>query len=214
MAYLARSFELGRVFKFEWTVNFKFLDEEAFVSPVLSVALLVSTVAALALFAAKWMRSDGKIRDLAADNGSVGTGAGASTDMFGNDSRGAGRQLLPEYVVKTLFVSNFIGVVFCRSLHYQVPAAIMCAVEFRPRCGAHSVVTCQRMLLSVLGFRTGSPPLPKHSRCTSRDIHRMPVIYVALLQDGHEMMCPVRSTTRWLVGWQKYPPLREHTAVM
>lgn len=125
MAYLARSFEVGRVFKFEWTVNFKFLDEEAFVSPVLSVALLVSTIAALALFAAKWMRSSGQIRDLAADNRSGGHGAGAGTDMLGHDSWGGDRHLLPEYVVKTLFVSNFIGVVFCRSLHYQVTTAIM-----------------------------------------------------------------------------------------
>lgn len=103
VAYLARSFELGRVFKYEWTVNFKFLSEEAFVSPVLSVALLALTVIALVLFAVKWLRSTGPIHVSDA-----------------SPREGERKQLLPEYVVKTLFVSNFIGVVFCRSLHYQV----------------------------------------------------------------------------------------------
>lgn len=103
VAYLARSFELGRVFKYEWTVNFKFLSEEAFVSQMLSVALLALTVIVLVLFAVKWLRSTGPIyvRDV-------------------STREGERKQLLPEYVVKTLFVSNFIGIVFCRSLHYQV----------------------------------------------------------------------------------------------
>lgn len=102
VAYLARSFELGRVFKYEWTVNFKFLSEEAFVSQMLSVALLALTVIVLVLFAVKWLRSTGPIyvRDV-------------------STREGERKQLLPEYVVKTLFVSNFIGIVFCRSLHYQ-----------------------------------------------------------------------------------------------
>jgi hypothetical protein len=29
--------------------------------------------------------------------------------------------LNPDFVVYTIFVSNFIGVAFARSLHYQVP---------------------------------------------------------------------------------------------
>lgn len=115
VSYLSRSFELGRVFKFEWTVNFKFLSETAFVSPVLSVALLALTVATLSLFASKWLRSHRAVKRSAAvdvlhvdERGGMDTGGG---DKF---------QLDPEYVVKTLFVSNFIGIVFCRSLHYQV----------------------------------------------------------------------------------------------
>lgn len=118
MAYLSRSFELGRVFKFEWTVNFKFLSEAVFVSPVRSVALLVLTVATLSLFAFKWVRSAPTVRALSATGERSGGKKGRGPGAGGLVGRGA--QLHPEYVVKTLFVSNFIGIVFCRSLHYQV----------------------------------------------------------------------------------------------
>lgn len=102
------------MFKFEWTVNFKFLSETAFVSPVLSIALLALTVATLSLFASKWVRSHRAVKHSAAFNVlHVG-------ERGGIDTGGDKFQLDPEYVVKTLFVSNFIGIVFCRSLHYQV----------------------------------------------------------------------------------------------
>lgn len=123
VAYVSRSFEIGRVFKFEWTVNFKFLSETAFVSPILSMALLVLTVATLSLFASKWVRSAPAVNAFSAAYGvhakaDVGLGSGkASVDTGG---LGGTVRLHPEYVVKTLFVSNFIGIVFCRSLHYQV----------------------------------------------------------------------------------------------
>ena len=124
VAYVARSFELGRVFKFEWTVNFKFLGEDAFVSPVLSVILLALTVLTLTLFAGKWIQSVGTSGAIDAGCGDAGKQRCVYTiKQSGLEDRHrglGGPQLLPEYVVKTLFMSNFIGVVFCRSLHYQV----------------------------------------------------------------------------------------------
>jgi alpha-1,3-mannosyltransferase len=44
MEYLKNSFDIGRVFMFKWTVNFKFLPEDIFVSKPLSVGLLLLTV--------------------------------------------------------------------------------------------------------------------------------------------------------------------------
>ena len=44
LEYLTRSFEFSRVFKYQWTVNFKFLSEEIFLSKYLSIALLLLTV--------------------------------------------------------------------------------------------------------------------------------------------------------------------------
>lgn len=115
VAYISRSFELGRVFKFEWTVNFKFLSETAFLSPVLSIALLALTIATLSLFASKWIRSQRAVEQSSAAVGRVSNGGRVDT--------GCGKfQLDPEYIVKIMFVSNFIGIVFCRSLHYQVKA--------------------------------------------------------------------------------------------
>ncbi|CAM9453329.1 unnamed protein product [Scytosiphon promiscuus] len=110
VAYVSRSFEIGRVFKYEWTVNFKFLSEDAFVSPALSIALLALTVATLALFALKWVRSARAVKAFA---------DGANAESGGRGANDGTLNLHPEYVVKTLFVSNIIGIVFCRSLHYQ-----------------------------------------------------------------------------------------------
>jgi alpha-1,3-mannosyltransferase len=44
--YVSKSFELSRVFFYKWTVNFKFLSEEAFLSPQLSWILLLLTLIA------------------------------------------------------------------------------------------------------------------------------------------------------------------------
>jgi alpha-1,3-mannosyltransferase len=40
---------------FKWTVNFKFLSEDLFVSKELSIALLLITVLVFATFAYKWI---------------------------------------------------------------------------------------------------------------------------------------------------------------
>ena len=39
-SYLARAFELTRVFTYKWTVNFKFLSEDCFVSKELALSLI------------------------------------------------------------------------------------------------------------------------------------------------------------------------------
>lgn len=54
--YLTKAFELGRVFQYKWTVNFKFLPEDYFVSKTLSVVLLAATITAYGMFAVKWMK--------------------------------------------------------------------------------------------------------------------------------------------------------------
>lgn len=43
LEYLEKSFEIGRVFMYKWTVNWKFLPEELFVSKELSTVLLIGT---------------------------------------------------------------------------------------------------------------------------------------------------------------------------
>lgn len=54
--YISKAFELGRVFMFKWTVNFKFLPEDVFVSKELSLVLLGLTVIGYIVFAVKWIR--------------------------------------------------------------------------------------------------------------------------------------------------------------
>eukprot|EP00752_Nemacystus_decipiens_P006080 g5488.t1 len=182
VAYVSRSFELGRVFKFEWTVNFKFLSETAFLNPVLSVALLALTVATLSLFAAKWVRSARAVKAFSTAYGVRGraeVNPGDGEPLGGTGGVGGSIRLHPEYIVKTLFVSNFVGIVFCRSLHYQfyswyfhtlpfllwqtnfpvaVRLAVLCGVEFGfnvfPATPVSSAVlqVCHVVLLAGLWF--------------------------------------------------------------
>jgi alpha-1,3-mannosyltransferase len=86
-AYMSRAFEIGRVFTFKWSVNFKFLPEDVFVSKELGIALLFLTVYAMgAAYFLRWRKRD---------------------------------YSQPISIFLTIFESNIIGVVFCRSLHYQ-----------------------------------------------------------------------------------------------
>ncbi|TFK54964.1 mannosyltransferase [Heliocybe sulcata] len=107
-AYLTRAFEVSRVFLYKWTVNWRFIDEDVFLSPGWARGLLlghVMTLCAFGLF--KWCRQDG----------------GALATL----GRGLRRPTLPAHlapvtadqVATILFTSNLIGVLFARSLHYQ-----------------------------------------------------------------------------------------------
>ncbi|PPQ65312.1 hypothetical protein CVT24_011439 [Panaeolus cyanescens] len=59
-AYLRCAFDFERVFLYKWTVNWRFFDEETFLSPRLSVALLVGHLSLLVAFGLfKWCELDG-----------------------------------------------------------------------------------------------------------------------------------------------------------
>uniref|UniRef100_A0A915B0H9 dolichyl-P-Man:Man5GlcNAc2-PP-dolichol alpha-1,3-mannosyltransferase n=1 Tax=Parascaris univalens TaxID=6257 RepID=A0A915B0H9_PARUN len=60
ISYLKRSFDLGRVFLFKWTVNWRFLHEEVFLDKRLHVTLLILHALLLIAFAGNvWFRSHG-----------------------------------------------------------------------------------------------------------------------------------------------------------
>ena len=98
ISYLRKAFELDRVFFYKWTVNWKFLPEDVFVSKPLSLILLALHIGCLVFFARKWLNSA---------KGQSGQCLHIS------------RRLSPTYVVQTMFISNFIGMCFSRTLHYQ-----------------------------------------------------------------------------------------------
>ena len=52
--YLIGAFNLGRVFLYEWTVNFRFLPEEIFVSRVFHLTLLLAHIGVLVFCARNW----------------------------------------------------------------------------------------------------------------------------------------------------------------
>lgn len=100
-AYMNGAFDLGRVFTHTWTVNWKFVPEEQFVSKELALGLLCGhLVVLLVFFFRKWNRIP-------------------LSDTLALLPRVPRPRLNPSYVVAVLFECNFIGVVFARSLHFQ-----------------------------------------------------------------------------------------------
>jgi alpha-1,3-mannosyltransferase len=105
--YISRAFEFSRVFKHEWTVNLKFLDEAVFVSSPVSLALLLCTVLAFLFFARKWLSEN------------VSALHSRGFQWWRLSEKGLGEDLSPSFIVTTIFASNFVGVAFARTLHYQ-----------------------------------------------------------------------------------------------
>lgn len=133
MSYLSRAFELSRVFFYKWTVNFKFLPEDVskrrrrgccthtrtrthtpdlspcavhtqvFIGKPLAAVLLAATAVVMLLFVIKWSSTTGGLWSLLRLGG-----------------RGDQPADSPRVIVLLLFTSQFIGVVFSRTLHYQV----------------------------------------------------------------------------------------------
>lgn len=90
ISYLRGAFDIGRIFQFKWTVNWKFLPEDLFVSKEVAIVLLVLTLAGWIFFFLLRQQRVNRGSDMSAD-----------------------------YIIRTLFVSNVVGVVFARTLHYQ-----------------------------------------------------------------------------------------------
>lgn len=118
--YVTRAFDLKRQFMYKWTVNLKFLPEDIFLSQEVSIGLLVATVAVFALFARKWVTAVGGAAHDGASN-SIGGKPQRNVELPLPLSQSIIRpQLLSShFILAVLFSSNFIGVTFARTLHYQ-----------------------------------------------------------------------------------------------
>ncbi|PIO28409.1 hypothetical protein AB205_0137460 [Aquarana catesbeiana] len=103
--YLIRSFDFGRQFLFQWTVNWRFLPEHVFQHRVFHLALLTAHLAGLVLFCFyRWHRSGQSLLSLLKDPA---------------QRKPRSHQLSANKIIFVLFSSNFLGVTFSRSLHYQ-----------------------------------------------------------------------------------------------
>ncbi|XP_062844009.1 dol-P-Man:Man(5)GlcNAc(2)-PP-Dol alpha-1,3-mannosyltransferase [Trichomycterus rosablanca] len=105
LGYMSRAFDLGRQFLFKWTVNWRFLPEDIFLNRHFHLALLLAHITTLVFFAVRrWKRSKGSVWALLKEPSERKEGA---------------QKLNADQMVLILFTSNFIGMCFCRSLHYQ-----------------------------------------------------------------------------------------------
>lgn len=136
MGYLGRAFELSRQFMFKWTVNWRFVGEDTFLSREFSVALLVGHVSALVLFATtRWLRPAGKpIMTLVQNTLKL-------KEPLQNTQQAVSIRVSPQYILTTILTANAIGVLFARSLHYQFYAYIAWATPFLLwRSGMHPIL--------------------------------------------------------------------------
>lgn len=61
-SYLKGAFDLGRVFLYKWTVNWRFVNEETFLSSTFALGLLVGHISVLVAFGLfKWCELDGGV---------------------------------------------------------------------------------------------------------------------------------------------------------
>jgi len=113
--YISRAFNLGRVFIHFWSVNFKFVPEKVFISKELAIALLILHLTTLLIFAHyKWLKHEGGLFGFLH---SRFKDAKSIKQLV--SSRPRSSILSIEHIVTVMFIGNFIGIVYARSLHYQ-----------------------------------------------------------------------------------------------
>lgn len=117
--FFKNAFDFSRQFMFKWTVNWRFLGEDIFLSKWFHSLLLALHVSVLLFFTfAKWLRKSetGKdLSDLIFRDGLVKFYKNTiSTSHAILDPARSGR-----YIALIMMTSNLVGVLFARSLHYQ-----------------------------------------------------------------------------------------------
>ncbi|OAL29850.1 hypothetical protein AYO22_01756 [Fonsecaea multimorphosa] len=111
-SYVQRSFDFGRQFLYKWTVNWRFVDEETFLSPSFAIGLLVIHVSLLLFFfQTKWIKpSASNLAEFAKKY----TGG-----MKEAEELRVSKKVTPSFVMDAVLGSMVIGMLCARSLHYQ-----------------------------------------------------------------------------------------------
>lgn len=132
LAYFKRSFNFGRIFLHQWTVNWRFLDESLFTSTQFFRILIIGHLLVLfILFYRRWINA-------------------ATLGKFN-------MSLKKDDPILTLFITNLIGVAFSRSLHYQFYIWYYHSLPMILWATRYSVVT-KLLILGLIEFSWNSYP--------------------------------------------------------
>ncbi|KAH6660441.1 glycosyltransferase [Truncatella angustata] len=138
--YLSRAFELSRQFFFKWTVNWRFVGEDIFLSRPFAATLLVLHILVLGVFLLrKWLKPALSRKSLPELIVPILTHFGSP---FGpRDEALVATAITPQYIMTTVLSANVIGLLFARSLHYQFYAYLAWSTPYLLwRSGTHPIV--------------------------------------------------------------------------
>ncbi|KAL8967575.1 MAG: hypothetical protein Q9183_002852 [Haloplaca sp. 2 TL-2023] len=123
VGYISRAFQFSRQFLYRWTVNWRFLDEETFLSPEFAFTLIAANLAVLSLFfATRWLRPPQRtIQEFISSIWEPSPLLMQKEIVL---------QITPSYIMTILLSSMAIGLLFARSLHYQFYAYIAWSSPF------------------------------------------------------------------------------------
>lgn len=116
--YLSLAFDFSRKFMFKWTVNWRFVPEEIFLSDAFSTLLLVGHVSVLLLFLFSRFASKRIIGKLVYDLISDALKRPFSKTLNKKNLLLSPNQG-PKLILLIFSVTNLVGILFARSLHYQ-----------------------------------------------------------------------------------------------
>ncbi|KAL4802279.1 glycosyltransferase [Aspergillus unguis] len=133
--YFQRAFELGRQFMFKWTVNWRFVPEDTFLSTEFWTILIASHLLMLTVFGiTSFLKPSGT--NLPKFMGRFLTG------------QHRGVALHPAFTMAVLLTSLAVGLLCARSIHYQFFAYLAWATPFLFwRAGYHPVLVCALWLV-------------------------------------------------------------------
>ena len=121
--YIGRSFDLGRVFLFKWTTNWRFLGESIFLSRQFAVTLIFANMLLLGAFLqTRWLGPSGLsipefLRSLL-------------KPLPPRQQQRTALSVKPDWMLKIILTSMAIGMLCARSLHYQFYAYIAWSTPF------------------------------------------------------------------------------------
>lgn len=119
LQYLSRAFEFSRVFFYKWTVNWRMLPEDVFLSKSTSYTLLVLHLTAL-VYLTNQMLPAGGIRRVIVNNITPYISAARKQLQQYSKTSSPTSQQPSSFTIATLcYTANLVGIAFARSLHYQ-----------------------------------------------------------------------------------------------
>lgn len=116
--YLSHAFDFSRKFMYKWTVNWRFIPEDVFLSDQFSTLLLVGHVSVLLIFVFTRFASKKITGKLVFELLSDGV-SHPFTKTLNVENSIVSPELGPKLILLIFSTTNLIGILFARSLHYQ-----------------------------------------------------------------------------------------------